>query len=162
MITPGWTWIRSPVTPEPSVPTQMSRIAGFFRDLRNMPWISPHVTVDFDPADGERARYAHTQGTGRSWYTGHLQDSDLLAGDSRRLTTPSGHAFGPAPGSSATLTPSHGSGSASNSSEGASTHLPTAHTLRIHTLFKRWHCRLSLFTIILSLACRLCNNNSSP
>lgn len=116
-------------SPEPSVPTQMSRVAGFFRDLRNLPWISPHVTVDFDPTDGERARYAHTQGTGRSWYTGHLQDLDLLAGDSRRLTRPSGHAFGPAPGSSATLAPPHGSGSASNSSEGASTHLPTAPTL---------------------------------
>ena len=116
---------------EPSVPTQLSRIARFVRDLRNLPWISPNVTVDFDPTDAERARYAHTQGSGKSWYTGHLEDLDLLAGDSstRRLTTPSGHPFGPAPGSSATLAPHHGSGSASNSSEGASAHLPTASTL---------------------------------
>jgi hypothetical protein len=116
-------------SPEPSVPTQLSRVARFMRDLKNLPWVSPNVTVDFDPADAERARYAHTQGAGKSWYTGHLQDLDLLAGGSntRRLTTPSGHAFGPAPGSSATLAPlHHESGSASNSSEGASAHLPTA------------------------------------
>lgn len=118
-------------SPEPSVPTQLSRVAKFMRDLRNLPWISPNVTVDFDPTDAERARYAHTQGPGKSWYTGHLQDLDLLAGGSgtRRLTTPSSHAFGPAPGSSATLAPRHGSGSASNSSEGASAHLPMAPTL---------------------------------
>ena len=120
-------------SPEPpSVPTQLSRVARFIRDLKNLPWISPNVTVDFDPTDAERARYAHTQGPGKSWYTGHLQDLDLLAGDSntRGFTTPSGHAFGPAPGSSATLAPPlHGSGSASNSSEGASTHLPTAPSL---------------------------------
>ena len=107
-------------SPEPSVPAQLSRVARFMRDLRNLPWISPNVTVDFDPTEGERARYAHTQGPGKSWYTGHLQDLDLLAGGpgTHRLTTPSGHAFGPAPGSSATLAPPPGSGSASNSSEG--------------------------------------------
>jgi hypothetical protein len=119
-------------SPEPSVPTQLSRIGRFFRDLKNLPWISPNVTVDFDPTDAERARYGHGQGPGKSWYTGHLQDLDLLAGDSntRGLTSPSGHPFGPAPGSSATLAPPfQGSGSASNSSEGASTHLPTAPTL---------------------------------
>ena len=119
-------------SPEPSVPAQVSRIARFIRDLKNLPWISPNITVDFDPTEAERARYAHTQGPGKSWYTGHLEDLDLLAGDSntRRFTTPSGHAFGPAPGSSATLAPPlHGSGSGSNSSEGASTHLPMAPTL---------------------------------
>lgn len=114
-------------SPEPSAPTQLSRMARFVRDLRNLPWISPNVTVDFDPTDAERARYAHTQGTGKSWYTGHLQNLDLLADSSTRtLTSHPGHAFGPAPGSSATLAPLHGSGSASNSSEGASAHLPTA------------------------------------
>ena len=118
-------------SPEPSVPTQLSRVARFMRDLKNLPWISPNVTVDFDPTDAEQARYAHTQGPGKSWYTGHLQDLDLLAGGSgaRRLTAPASHAFGRAPGSSATLAPIHGSGSGSNSSEGASTHLPTAPTL---------------------------------
>ncbi len=122
-------------SPEPSVPTQLSRVAKFFRDLRDLPWISPNVTVDFDPTNAERARYVHTEGSGKSWYTGHLEDLDLLAGGSgtRRLTTPSGHplghSLGPAPGSSATLAPFHGSGSASNSSEGASGHLPMAPTL---------------------------------
>src|SRR6266403_4959 len=118
-------------SPEPSMPTQLSRIARFFRDLRDLPWISPNVTVDFDPADAERARYAHARGPGKSWYTGHLQDLDLLAGGSntRRLTAPTGHPLGPAPGSSATLAPIHGYGSASNSSEGASAHLPTAPAL---------------------------------
>jgi hypothetical protein len=117
-------------TSEASVPSQFARIAKFFRDLNNLPWVSPNVTVDFDPADAERARLTHAQGSGKSWYTGHLQDLDLLAGGSstRRLTAPSGHSLGPAPGSSTTLAPFHGPGSAS-SSEGTAAHLPAAPTL---------------------------------
>ncbi|KAI9513019.1 hypothetical protein F5148DRAFT_1159963 [Russula earlei] len=114
-------------TSEPPVPSQFARIAKFFRDLNNLPWVSPNVTVDFDPAEAERARQAHTRVPGRSWYTGHLHDIDLLGTSSstRRLTAPSGHSLARAPGSSATLAPQHGTGSAS-SSEGASTHLPSA------------------------------------
>ncbi|KAI0295912.1 hypothetical protein B0F90DRAFT_1748359 [Multifurca ochricompacta] len=125
----------SPVEPppEPSVPSQFARVGKFFRDLNHLPWVSPNVTVDFDPTDSERARYARSRSSGRSWYTGQLHDLDLLGGGSsstRRLTAPSGHTLGPAPGSSATLAPHHhhGSGSAS-SSEGASAHLPAAHAL---------------------------------
>jgi len=71
------------------------------------------------------------RGTGKSWYTGHLHDLDLLGGapgdsSTRRLTAPSGHSLAQAQGSSATLAPGQGSGSAS-SSEGASTHLPAPH-----------------------------------
>ena len=119
----------SPVehSPEPPEPSQFARIAKFFRDLNNLPWVSPKVTVDFDPTDAERARYTHAQGSGKSWYTGHLQDLDLLGGGSstRKLTAPSG-SLGPAPGSSATFAPLHGPGSAS-SSEG-SQHVPTGPT----------------------------------
>src|SRR5258708_4072939 len=103
-------------SPEPSVPTQLSRVAKFFRDLRDLPWISPNVTVDFDPTNAERARYVHTEGSGKSWYTGHLEDLDLLAGGSgtRRLTTPSGHplghSLGPAPGSRGAVDPFEGTG----------------------------------------------------
>lgn len=114
-----------------SAPFQFSsRIAKFFRDLNNLPWVSPNVTVDFDPTDTERARFEHGRGPGKSWYTGHLHDLDLLGGSStmRGLTVPSGPSLGPAPGSSATLAPpAHGSGSAS-SSEGHITHLPSTHT----------------------------------
>jgi len=53
-------------SPEPSMPTQLSHIARFARDLRNLPWISPNVTVNFDPMDAERAHYVHTQGPGKS------------------------------------------------------------------------------------------------
>jgi len=115
-------------SPEPPVPSQFARIAKFFRDLNNLPWVSPNVTVDFDPTEAERERQAHARVPGRSWYTGHLHDLDLLGGSTstRRLTAPSGHSFGRAPGSSATLAPPQGSGSAS-SSEGASAHLPSAH-----------------------------------
>jgi hypothetical protein len=133
----------SPVehSPEPPEPSQLSRIANFFRNLNGLPWVSPNVTVDFDPTDTERAHYAHAQGPGKSWYTGQLRDLDLLGGgglSTRRLTAPSGHSLGPAPGSSATLAPIHGSGSAS-SSEGPSAHLPAAPTLPsypypVHTL----------------------------
>ena len=114
-------------SPEPEEPSQFTRIAKFFRDLNNLPWVSRNVTVDFDPTDAERERYEHAQGSGKSWYTGHLQDLDLTGGDSsrRRLTAPSGHSLGHAPGSSATLAPFHGSGSVS-SNEGASAHLPAA------------------------------------
>jgi hypothetical protein len=124
----------SPVeyTAEPSAPSQISRVARFFRDLNNLPWVAPNITADFDPTDAERGRNAHLRGPGKSWYTGHLHDLDLLEGggggsSTRRLTAPSGNSFGRAPGSSATLAPQHGSGSAS-SSEGAVSahHLPTA------------------------------------
>ncbi|KAI0246965.1 hypothetical protein BJV78DRAFT_1249740 [Lactifluus subvellereus] len=117
--------------PEPTIPSQFARIRKFFRDLNDLPWVSPNVTVDFDPADSKRAR---SGGSGRSWYTGRLHDLDLLDGggsSTRGLTAPSGHSLGPAPGSSATLAPRHGSGSAS-SSEGASAHLPAAHALHSH------------------------------
>ena len=119
-------------TAEQSAPSsQFSRVARFFRDLNNLPWVAPNIAIDFDPTDAERGRNALTRGPGKSWYTGHLQDLDLLDGggggsSTRRLTAPSGHSFGRAPDSSATLAPQHGSGSAS-SSEGASTHhLPSA------------------------------------
>jgi hypothetical protein len=121
---------------EPGAPSsQFARIAKFFRDLNNLPWVAPNVTIDFDPTDAERARNAHAPGAGKSWYTGHLHDLDLLDGggggggvtSTRGLTAPSGHSFGRAPGSSATLAPQHGSGSPS-SSEGASAHLPSAPT----------------------------------
>jgi len=124
----------SPVesTAEPSAPSsQFTRVARFFRDLNNLPWVAPNIAVDFDPTDAERGRNAHLRGPGKSWYTGHLHDLDLLDGggggsSTRRLTAPSGNSFGRAPGSSATLAPQHGSGSAS-SSEGASAHhLPSA------------------------------------
>ena len=119
--------------PEPSVPSQFARIRKFFRDLNDLPWVSPNVTVDFDPT--QRAGFARSGGSGRSWYTGRLHDLDLLGGSSsstRILTAPSGHSLGPAPGSSTTLAPRHGSGSAS-SSEGASAHLPAAHALPPHS-----------------------------
>ena len=119
--------------PEPSVPSQFARIGKFFRELNNLPWVSPNVTVDFNPEDSGRGRHvsAHPRGTGKSWYTSHLHDLDLLggaAGDSstRRLTAPSGHSLAHAQGSSATLARGQGSGSAS-SSEGATTHLPAPH-----------------------------------
>ena len=120
-------------TAEPLAPpsSQFSRIARFFRDLNDLPWVAPNMTVDFDPTDAERGRNAHMRGPDKSWYTGHLHDLDLLGGggggsSTRRLTAPSGNSFGRAPGSSATLAPQPGSGSAS-SSEGASTHhLPSA------------------------------------
>ena len=119
-------------SPEPSVPSQFARIGKFFRDLNNLPWVSSNVTVDFNPEDPGHGRHSHTRGTGKSWYTGHLDDLDLLGGgggssSTRRLTAPSGHSLAHAPGSSATLAPRHqGSGSAS-SSEGVSTHLPASH-----------------------------------
>jgi hypothetical protein len=120
--------------PEPSVPSQFARIGKFFRDLNNLPWVSSNVTVDFNPEDPRRGSQSHTtRGTGRSWYTGHLHDLDLLGGganssSTRRLTAPSGHSLAHGPGSSATLAPAQGSGSAS-SSEGASTHLPAPHAV---------------------------------
>ncbi|KAF8274690.1 hypothetical protein EI94DRAFT_1712890 [Lactarius quietus] len=117
--------------PEPSGHSQITRIGKFFRDLNNLPWVSSNVTVDFKPEDSGRARHSHSRGTGRSWYTGQLHDLDVLGGgaadsSTRRLTAPSGHSLAHAPGSSATLAPAHGSGSAS-SSEGPSTHLPAQH-----------------------------------
>lgn len=126
----------SPIEPpsEPSVPSQFARVGKFFRDLNNLPWVSPNVTVDFNPVDSGRGRHSHSRGPGRSWYTGQLHDLDLLGGggggsSTRRLTAPSGHSLAQAQGSSATLAPVQvqGSGSAS-SSEGASTHLPAPHT----------------------------------
>ena len=123
----------SPVEPppEPSVPSQFARVGKFFRDLNSLPWVSPNVTVDFNPVDSGRGRHSHPRGTGRSWYTGQLHDLDLLGGgaggsSTRRLTAPSGQSLAHAQGSSATLAPAQGSGSAS-SSEGASTHLPAPH-----------------------------------
>ncbi|KAH9966954.1 hypothetical protein BGW80DRAFT_1462285 [Lactifluus volemus] len=122
--------------PEPSVPSQFARIRKFFRDLNDLPWVSPTVTVDFDPTNSERARAAGTAGPGRSWYTGQLRDLDLLGGGSssstRKLTAPSGHSLAPPQGSNATLEPHNGSGSAASSSEGVSTHLPTAHVQPPH------------------------------
>jgi hypothetical protein len=117
--------------PEPSVPSQFARIRKFFRDLNDLPWVSPTVTVDFDPNNSERARAAGTAGLGRSWYTGQLRDMDLLGGggssSTRKLTAPSGHSLGPVQGSSATLAPHNDPGSAASSSEGVSTHLPAVH-----------------------------------
>ena len=125
--------------PEPSVPSQFARIGKFFRDLNSLPWVSSNVTVDFNPEDAGRGGHSHPiRGTGRSWYTGHLHDLDLLGGvaggsSTRRLTAPSGHSLAHAPGSSATLAPAQGSGSAS-SSEGASTHLPAQHAAPVFGL----------------------------
>ena len=118
--------------PEPSVPSQFARVGKFFRDLNNLPWVSSNVTVEFNPEDSGRGRQVPTRGTGRSWYTGHLHDPDILGGgvvggeSTRRLTAPSGHSLAHAQSSSATLTRGQGSGSAS-SSEGPSTHLPAPH-----------------------------------
>ena len=116
--------------PELSVPSQFARVGKFFRDLNNLPWVSSNVTVDFNPEDSRHGRQAHTRGTGRSWYTAHLHDLDILGGgaggsSTRRLTAPSGHSLAQAQGSSATLAPGQGSAS---SSEGVSTHLPAPHT----------------------------------
>jgi hypothetical protein len=116
-------------TSEPPASSQLPRIAKFFRDLNNLPWVSPNVTVDFDPTEAERSRHTHVRGPGRSWYTGHLDDLDILGGgsSSRIPIAPSSHSLGPAPGSSATLAPHHGSGSASSSEGASAAHLPTAH-----------------------------------
>ncbi|KAH9015269.1 hypothetical protein EDB83DRAFT_2440231 [Lactarius deliciosus] len=117
-------------SPEPSVPSQFARVGKFFRDLNSLPWVSPNVTVDFNPEDSGRGRHSHARGTGRSWYTGQLHDLDILGGgaggsSTRRLTAPSGHSLAHAQGSSATLAP--GQGGSASSSEGASTHLPAPH-----------------------------------
>ncbi|KAI0258361.1 hypothetical protein BC834DRAFT_847420 [Gloeopeniophorella convolvens] len=114
--------------PEPSGPSQLKRIGKFFRDLKDLPWTSPNVAVDFDPAKSERSRYVRSPGSGRSWYTGQITDLDLLGGPSmRRPAGASAHPPGHASGSGATLAPRHGSGSAS-SSEAASAHLPAPHS----------------------------------
>jgi hypothetical protein len=116
-----------------SAPTtsQFARMVRFFRDLNDLPWVAPNVTVDFDPTDAERARSAHTRGPGKSWYTGHLEDLDILGGGGstrspRGLVPPSAHPFVRAPGSSTTLAPPHGSGSASSSEGASANHLPSA------------------------------------
>ncbi|KAI0287294.1 hypothetical protein BC826DRAFT_56618 [Russula brevipes] len=117
-------------TSEPPASSQLSRIGRFFRDLNNLPWVSPNVTVDFDPTEAERSRHTHVRGPDRSWYTGHLDDLDILGGgsSSRIPIAPSGHSLRPAPGSSATLAPHHGSGSASSSEGASAAHLPSTHT----------------------------------
>jgi hypothetical protein len=122
-------------TSEHSAPvSQFARIAKLFRDLNDLPWVAPNVTVNFDPTEAERARSAHARGLGKSWYTGHLDDLDILGGgggsgggsSTRGLAAPSGHSFGRAPGSSTTLAPPHGSASVSSSEGASANHLPSA------------------------------------
>ncbi|KAH9032676.1 hypothetical protein EDB85DRAFT_1954930 [Lactarius pseudohatsudake] len=95
--------------PEPSVPSQFARVGKFFRDLNSLPWVSPNVTVDFNPEDSGRGRHsAHP----RHWQI-------LVHRPPARPRPPRRRSW------RATLAP--GQGGSASSSEGASTHFPAPH-----------------------------------
>ncbi|KAA1467118.1 hypothetical protein DENSPDRAFT_227550 [Dentipellis sp. KUC8613] len=109
---PDYERMASPIhTPsEASIPSQVARIQRFFKDLRDLPWMSSNIAVDFEPANTSRARRRAQHPSG-PWYTPRRRAVDLLAGgpSTRHLAAASGQSLpthaNPIQASSATLAP---------------------------------------------------------
>ncbi|RPD58812.1 hypothetical protein L226DRAFT_264739 [Lentinus tigrinus ALCF2SS1-7] len=68
--------------PDDSFKTHITRVQNFFSELRNLPWTSERVALDYVPAASARAHVGKSKPHG-SWYTGvnqkGHQEIDLLA-----------------------------------------------------------------------------------
>ena len=65
--------------PDDSFSVHVTRVRKFFRELKDLPWTSERVAVDYVPAKSSRAHTGKAKPKG-SWYSiNKLQDIDLLA-----------------------------------------------------------------------------------
>ena len=65
--------------PDDSFSTHITRVHDFFRDLKELPWTSDRVAIDYEPTRSGRAFVGKMKPAG-SWYTSNKhQDIDLLA-----------------------------------------------------------------------------------
>ncbi|PIL25469.1 hypothetical protein GSI_13359 [Ganoderma sinense ZZ0214-1] len=64
--------------PDDSFSAHFTRVANFFQELKNLPWVSDRVAVDYRPMRSSRACVGKAKESG-SWYN-RKQDVDLLAG----------------------------------------------------------------------------------
>ncbi|KAK0458830.1 uncharacterized protein EV420DRAFT_1540748 [Desarmillaria tabescens] len=99
------------VTPPPtemSFSSYMSRVAQFFRDLNNLPWIAERITVDYVPGQPTQRLGRRMSGSTRpsqqvmSWYGGPHGSVNLLSDGSasvryRQMPPQSPYAYGSPP-----------------------------------------------------------------
>ncbi|KAI1785174.1 hypothetical protein LXA43DRAFT_1100618 [Ganoderma leucocontextum] len=64
--------------PDDSFSAHITRVTNFVQELKNLPWVSDRVTVDYRPMRSSRACVGKAKES-RSWYD-RKQDVDLLAG----------------------------------------------------------------------------------
>ena len=66
--------------PDTSFSEHISRVQRFFHDVKNLPWTSERVALDYEPSRSHRAHTGKDKAKG-SWYAANKhQDIDLLAG----------------------------------------------------------------------------------
>ena len=64
--------------PDDSFSAHFTRVANFFQELKNLPWVSDRVAIDYRPMRSSRACVGKAKESG-SWYN-RKHDVDLLAG----------------------------------------------------------------------------------
>ena len=90
-----------PGPPDDSFSAHITRARNFFTELKNLPWVSDRIALDYRPTQSSRARVGKNKVSG-SWYTRKHQDLDLLApgpGSARQATihlrSDAGHSTAP-------------------------------------------------------------------
>ncbi|TBU30087.1 hypothetical protein BD311DRAFT_239826 [Dichomitus squalens] len=90
-----------PGPPDDSFSAHITRARNFFTELKNLPWVSDRIALDYRPTQSSRARVGKNKDSG-SWYTRKHQDLDLLApgpGSARQATlqlrSDAGHSTAP-------------------------------------------------------------------
>src|SRR3984957_20327772 len=103
-----------------SVRSQVFNLHRFFRDLKDLPWISNRITTDYVPGDTRNDRRKKYVKPSSSWYKDpHRQSLDLLSSGSsstsspprstysRPMTTTTSHSYPPADNSHNRRAPRH-------------------------------------------------------